>query len=104
MIPQESEQAVRVTLEALRQELAAMPERTLWILAGAAALLMVSIARVTTKAGFSWSVGLLMALPPFVLVAPLFLALAPWPARRELRAMRAVQRVVHRAEQRRLAS
>jgi len=31
------------------------------------------------------------------------LALAPWPSRRELAAMRRVQRVVHEAERRRLA-
>jgi hypothetical protein len=95
---------LEATLETLRAELLSMSEREFWLTAIVATLTVLASIRVFGKAGFSWPVGLLLSLPPLVLLAPFFLALAPWPARRELSAMRAVQRVVHRAERRRLGA
>lgn len=106
-IPQSPTSAVDALLaafEALRVELLNMSDRSFWMLSGVAVLLVLASIRVFMKAGFSWPVGLVLSLPPFAIIAPLFLALAPWPARRELAAMRAVQRVVHRTERRRLAA
>ena len=59
--------------------------------------------RIFARAGFPGALAFLMLTP----LAPLlwiFLGLVPWPARRELRALRRVQRVVHEAEKRRLAA
>jgi len=60
--------------------------------------------RIFTRAGFPSALALLMLLPPFAVCLWAFLAFAPWPARRELAALRKVQRVVHQAEKRRLVS
>ena len=96
--------ALLAAFDALRAELLNMSERSFWGLSGLAVLLILASIRVFMKAGFSWPVGLVLSIPPFAFIAPLFLALAPWPSRRELAAMRAVQRVVHRSERRRLAA
>lgn len=58
--------------------------------------------RILARAGFPGALTLLMLIPPFALGIWVFLAFAPWPARRELAALRKVQRVVHQAERRRL--
>ena len=60
--------------------------------------------RVFGRAGFPPALAFLMLLPPLVPVLWLFLAFAPWPYRRELAALRKVQRVVHQAERRKLAA
>jgi hypothetical protein len=58
--------------------------------------------RILSRAGFPGGLALLMVVPPFALAVWTFIAFAPWPARRELAALRKVQRVVHQAERRRL--
>jgi hypothetical protein len=58
--------------------------------------------RILARAGFPGALTLLMLVPPIALGIWAFLAFAPWPARRELAALRKVQRVVHQAERRRL--
>ena len=59
--------------------------------------------RIFSRAGYPGALSVLMLVPPVALLLWAFLALAPWPSRRELAAMRRVQRVVHEAERRRLA-
>lgn len=61
-------------------------------------------ARIFVRAGFPATLAFLMLVPPLALPLWLFLAFAPWPARRELRALRRVQRVMHDAERRNLAA
>jgi hypothetical protein len=58
--------------------------------------------RILARAGFPGALAVLMWIPPVALAIFLFVAFAPWPARRELHALRKVQRVVHQAEKRRL--
>lgn len=58
--------------------------------------------RILARAGFPGALALLMYMPVVNLGLWIFLAFAPWPARRELRALRKVQRVVQGAERRRL--
>jgi hypothetical protein len=58
--------------------------------------------RIFTRAGYPGALAVLMLVPPVALALWAFLAFAPWPARRELSALRKVQRVVHQAEKRRL--
>src|SRR5262245_17799681 len=58
--------------------------------------------RIYTRAGYPGVLAVLMLVPPVALALWAFLAFAPWPARRELVALRKVQRVVHQAERRRL--
>jgi hypothetical protein len=58
--------------------------------------------RIFTRAGYPGVMAVLMLVPPLALLLWAFLAFAPWPARRELTALRKVQRVVHQAERRRL--
>ncbi len=58
--------------------------------------------RIFSRAGFPGVMAILMFVPPLALALWAFLAFAPWPARRELSALRKVQRVVHQAEKRRL--
>ena len=58
--------------------------------------------RILARAGFPGGLAFLMFVPPLALAVWAFLAFAPWPARRELSALRKVQRVVHQAERRRL--
>lgn len=60
--------------------------------------------RIFARAGFPGALAWLMLVPPIALGLWLFLAFAPWPARRELRALRRVQRVVHQAERRNLSA
>lgn len=59
--------------------------------------------RIFSRVGYPGALGLLMLVPPLAVLLWAFLALAPWPARRELAALRRVQRVVHQAERRRLS-
>jgi hypothetical protein len=58
--------------------------------------------RIFSRVGYPGALALLMLVPPLAVLLWAFLALAPWPARRELAALRRVQRVVHQAERRRL--
>lgn len=58
--------------------------------------------RILSRAGFPGALALLMFMPVVNVGLWMFLAFAPWPARRELRALRKVQRVVQGAERRRL--
>jgi hypothetical protein len=58
--------------------------------------------RILARAGFPGGLALLMLIPPIALTLWVYLAFAPWPARRELAALRKVQRVMHDAERRRL--
>lgn len=60
--------------------------------------------RILSRAGFPGVMAVLMLVPPLALPLWAFLAFAPWPARRELAALRRVQRVVHQAEKRRLSA
>ena len=60
--------------------------------------------RIFSRAGFPGVMAVLMLVPPIALALWAFLAFAPWPSRRELAALRKVQRVVHDAEKRRLAA
>lgn len=60
--------------------------------------------RIFTRAGFPGVLSVLMLVPPLALALWAFVAFAPWPARRELAAMRRVQRVVHQAEKRRMVA
>ena len=60
--------------------------------------------RILARIGYPGALAFLMLVPPFPLVVWAFLAFAPWPARRELAALRKVQRVVHDAERRKLAA
>lgn len=60
--------------------------------------------RIFSRAGYPGALAVLMLVPPLALALWAFLAFAPWPARRELRALRKVQRVVHEAERRRLVA
>ena len=58
--------------------------------------------RILARTGYPGAIALLMLVPPLALTVWAFLAFAPWPARRELTALRKVQRVVHEADRRRL--
>lgn len=58
--------------------------------------------RILQRAGYPGVLAVLMLAPPLALAIWAFLAFAPWPARRELAALRKVQRVVHQAERRKL--
>ena len=58
--------------------------------------------RILARAGFPAAISFLILVPPLALTVWAFLAFAPWPARRELTALRKVQRVVHQADRRRL--
>jgi len=60
--------------------------------------------RIFTRAGFPGPLASLMLIPPLAVLIWVFFAFAPWPARRELSALRKVQRVVHQAERRRLVA
>ena len=57
---------------------------------------------VFAKTGRSPAAGLLLLVPGVNLLAFLWLAFAPWPVRRELRHLRKLRRVVHRADERHL--
>jgi hypothetical protein len=60
--------------------------------------------RILSRVGFPGVLAVLMLVPPFALVIWLFVAFAPWPVRRELAALRKVQRVMHQEEKRRLSA
>jgi len=60
--------------------------------------------RIFSRAGYPGALAVLMLFPPLALGLWAFLAFAPWPARREITALRQVQRVVHQAERRRLSA
>ena len=94
------------TLEALRAvlEWLFLTETGRITALGAALFYLLAWWRIFARAGLPSALALLMLLPPFAVCLWVFLAFAPWPARRELAALRKVQRVVHQAEKRRLAS
>jgi hypothetical protein len=58
--------------------------------------------RILARVGYPGGLAVLMLIPPFPLAVWACLAFGPWPVRRELAALRKVQRVVHAAERRRL--
>ena len=60
--------------------------------------------RIFSRAGFQGPLALLMLIPPLAFAMWAFFAFAPWPAKRELSALRKVQRVVHQAERRKLVA
>jgi hypothetical protein len=60
--------------------------------------------RILSRAGFPGPLAVLMLFPPLAVAIWMFFAFAPWPARRELTALRKVQRVVHQADRRRLVA
>lgn len=60
--------------------------------------------RILSRAGFPGPLAVLMLFPPLAVAIWTFFAFAPWPARRELTALRKVQRVVHEADRRRLVA
>jgi hypothetical protein len=71
------------------------------IVAGVVALLYVfAFCRLFARTGQSAYLGLLMFVPPFMLLMPLWLAFGPWPVNGELRTLRKVQRTIHRADER----
>jgi len=99
------EQSIDQPFETLRAQLETWLHRPdVWVYAVGVMLGYLFIWwRIIARAGFPGSLSFLMLTP----LAPLlwvFLGLVPWPARRELRALRRVQRVVHEAERRRLAA
>lgn len=53
--------------------------------------------RLFSKAGFHGALGLLTLVPPLFVFLPLFLAFAAWPVDRELRGLRRMRNVVHKA-------
>ncbi len=56
--------------------------------------------RIFSRAGFHGALGLLMFVPGVNVVMFFVLAFAPWPAGRELRRLRKLERGVHRADDR----
>jgi len=74
--------------------------------AGAACLLFYVLVwwRILSRAGMPGALSTLMLVPPLAIGLWIWLAFAPWPIRRELTALRKVQRVVHQADRRRLAA
>ena len=60
--------------------------------------------RIFSRAGFQGPLAILMLIPPLACAMWAFFAFAPWPAKRELNALRKVQRVVHQAERRKLVA
>ena len=44
--------------------------------------------RIFSKAGYHWALGLLVAVPIANVIMPMFLAIADWPAQKELRELR----------------
>jgi len=93
-------------LEFLRNEIIWVTETQTGRLLALAALLVYLIVwmRILARAGFPLTLGFLMLIPPLAVGMWVFLAIAPWPARRELASLRKVQRVLHDAEQRRLTA
>jgi hypothetical protein len=93
------------TLELVRAALQWLLYTELGHAVGLASLLLYFLAwcRIFSRAGYPGALAFLMLVPPVAVVLFTFIAFAPWPARRELAAMRRVQRVVHEAERRRLA-
>ena len=91
-------------LEFLRNEIIWVTETQTGRMLGLAAVLVYLVVwmRILARAGFPLTLAFLMLVPPLALAVWIFLSIAPWPARRELAALRKVQRVMHDAEQRRL--
>ena len=69
-------------------------------IAVASLLYVYSWCRMFSKAGFHGSLGLLTLVPLMMIVLPLWLAFAPWPADRQLRGLKRMQRAVHKADER----
>jgi len=69
-------------------------------LALAALIYVFAWCRLFSKAGFHGALGLLTLVPPLFVFLPLFLAFASWPADRELRGLRRLRNVVHKADER----
>lgn len=56
--------------------------------------------RIFARAGFAPALGLLVFVPPMTFILPFLLAFAPWPTQRELRSLRRIEKLVHRADER----
>jgi UPF0716 family protein affecting phage T7 exclusion len=52
---------------------------------------VVIFCRIFSKAGFSWTLGLLMLVPIANIIMPFFLAFADWPVQKEVRQLRQQQ-------------
>lgn len=55
------------------------------------ALMVWAFCRISSKAGYSWALGLLMLVPIGNVVLPLVLAFGDWPTQKELRRLREQQ-------------
>jgi hypothetical protein len=72
-----------------------------WVMVASVLFYVLAWWRIFSRVGYPGALAVLMLVPPLAVLLWAFLALAPWPARRELAALRRVQRVVHQAERRR---
>ncbi len=90
------------TSESLQHDILAFLQTPMGLTAIGVAGLMYSFVwcRVFAKAGFHGGMGLLMVIPPLMLVMPFWLALVPWPVEREMRGLRRMQKAVHKADER----
>jgi len=70
------------------------------IAGGIALVYVLGFCSIFARAGWSWALGLLMAVPGVNLVLFLMLAFASWPARRELSQLRRLDHAVTKAERR----
>ncbi len=59
--------------------------------------------RIFSKAGFHGAVGLLMLVPGVNLIVFLYFAFGRWPAMKEMRSLRKLQKSVHKADKRHFA-
>jgi type IV secretory pathway VirB2 component (pilin) len=70
------------------------------VVGGIAFLFVAGFCSIFARAGWHWSMGLLMAVPGVNLVVFLMLAFGSWPARRELQQLRRLDHAVSKAERR----
>lgn len=52
---------------------------------------VVIFCKISSKAGYSWALGLLMLVPIADIILPFFLAFADWPVQKELRKLKQQQ-------------
>ncbi len=91
---------MKQAFETLREDATVFFGTTLGAIVLIAALLLFALAwcRIFARAGFKASTGVFMLVPVVNVGLFLWLAFAPWPARRQTRDFERVQRVVHRAD------
>ncbi|MHC4462559.1 MAG: hypothetical protein ACYS6W_02675 [Planctomycetota bacterium] len=63
---------------------------TLVVLIGAAIKVLI-FCKISSKAGYSWALGLLMLVPIADIILAFFLAFADWPVRKQLRLLKQQQ-------------